>query len=148
MPKQSEAAVGYRPRILVVDDEKRIRDGCQAVLTGEGYEVACAETGKQGLQMINREHYDIILLDLMMPGMSGLDILPEIKGDHPDTVVIVITGYATVEHSIEAMKAGAFDFISKPFSPKKLYANGNCAIEGFINIENELRERMMAGGDE
>ena len=146
MPKQSETAIEYIPKILVVDDEKRIRDGCRAVLTGEGYEVACAEIGKLGLQMINREHYDIILLDLMMPGMSGLDILPEVKEDHPDTVVIVITGYATVEHSIEAMKAGAFDFISKPFSPKKLKVVVSKAIEHMRALKDIATENSRMRG--
>jgi two-component system phosphate regulon sensor histidine kinase PhoR len=146
MPKQSENVSEYIPKILVVDDEKRIRDGCHTVLTGEGYEVACAETGKQGLQMIDREHYDIILLDLMMPGMSGLDILPEVKEVHPDTVVIVITGYATVEHSIEAMKAGAFDFISKPFSPKKLKVVVSKAIEHMRALKDIATEKSRMRG--
>jgi len=78
MPETVKAVNKYRPKILVIDDEKRIRDGCQTVLASEGYEVACADNGKQGLQMIGREHYDIILLDLMMPELSGLDILPNI----------------------------------------------------------------------
>jgi two-component system phosphate regulon sensor histidine kinase PhoR len=70
--------------------------------------------------MIERRHYDIILLDLMMPSLSGFDVLAHVKKLHPDTVIIVISGYATVENSIEAMKRGAFDFIPKPFSPEQL----------------------------
>jgi two-component system phosphate regulon sensor histidine kinase PhoR len=114
------AQQNYIPKILVVDDEMRIREGCRDVLSQEGFEVASADSGDKGLEMIAREHYDIILLDLMMPEKSGLDVLPQVKASHPDTVVIVITGYATVEHSIEAMKSGAFDFIPKPFSPEQL----------------------------
>jgi signal transduction histidine kinase/FixJ family two-component response regulator len=129
MPETVAAANEYSPRILVIDDEKRIRDGCQTILTASGYGVTCAENGKQGLDIINREHYDIILLDLMMPELSGLDVLPMVKENHPDTVVIVITGYATVEYSIEAMKAGAFDFLAKPFSPNKLKVVVSKAIE-------------------
>ncbi|MBC8418432.1 MAG: response regulator [Desulfobacterales bacterium] len=109
-----------RPRVLVVDDEKRIRDGCNMMLTEEGFFVVTAESGDLGLNMLTREHYDIVLLDLMMPGLSGLEVLEQIGASHPDTVIIVITGYATLEHAIEAMKKGAFDFIPKPFSPEEL----------------------------
>ena len=109
-----------RPRVLVVDDEKRIRDGCNMMLTEEGFFVVTAESGDLGLNMLTKEHYDIVLLDLMMPGLSGLEVLEQIGASHPDTVIIVITGYATLEHAIEAMKKGAFDFIPKPFSPQEL----------------------------
>lgn len=116
-------------KILVVDDEKRIRDACRSMLTHEGFEVAVAENGYAGLKKIEEEHFDIILLDLMMPGMRGIDLLTHVKGKHPDTLVIVITGYATLEHAIEAMKKGAFDFISKPFSPQDLRTVTGKAIE-------------------
>lgn len=113
---------GAAPRILVVDDEERIREACKMVLEEEGYRVSTADNGELGLQMIEESHFDVILLDLMMPVLSGLDALPKLTENHPDTAVIVITGYATVEHSIEAMKKGAFDFIPKPFSPDQLRA--------------------------
>jgi two-component system, OmpR family, phosphate regulon sensor histidine kinase PhoR len=109
-----------RPRILIVDDEVRIRDACRAVLEEEGFEVALASDGEQCLAKIKERHFDIILADLMMPVLSGFDVLSQVRERHPDTVVIVITGYATVEHSIEAMKKGAFDFIPKPFTPDQL----------------------------
>ncbi len=146
MPEQTKTVNEYIPKILVVDDEKRIRDSCHTVLTNKGYTVACAESGKQGLQMIDDEHFDIILLDLMMPQMSGLDVLPKIKNDHPDTVVIVITGYSTVEHSIEAMKAGAFDFIPKPFSPKKLKVVVSKAIEHMRALKDIAEEKSRMRG--
>lgn len=113
---------GGAPRILVIDDEERIRDACTMVLEDEGYIVAVADNGELGLKMIEETHYDVILLDLMMPVLSGLDVLPKLTELHPDTAVIVITGYATIEHSIEAMKKGAFDFIPKPFTPDQLRA--------------------------
>ena len=102
----------FRPRVLVVDDEDRIQKACHRLLTREGCEVALAGNGIKGLKMIEEAHFDIVLLDLMMPGMSGMDVLAGIKARHPDTVIIVITGYATLEHSIETMKQGAFDFLS------------------------------------
>jgi two-component system, OmpR family, phosphate regulon sensor histidine kinase PhoR len=109
-----------KPRVLVIDDEPRIRDACRIILEEMGFEVAVAADGYQGLIKIKERHFDIILVDLMMPILSGFDVLAEVREEHPDTVVIVITGYATVEHSIEAMKKGAFDFITKPFSPDQL----------------------------
>jgi len=116
-------------KILVIDDEERIRDGCQMVLNEEGFEVALAKDGNEGVRMIQEEHYDIILVDLMMPGLSGLEVLSLVKERHPDTVVIVITGYATLEHSISAMKRGAFDFVPKPFTPDQLRAVVSKAIK-------------------
>ena len=112
----------HNPRILIIDDEPRIRDACLMVLSDKGFDVAAAPDGEQGLQMIKETHYDIVLVDLMMPTISGFDVLSEVRKNHPDTVVIVITGYATLEHSIEAMKKGAFDFIPKPFTPDQLRA--------------------------
>lgn len=112
----------HNPRILIIDDEPRIRDACMLVLSDKGFDVAAAPDGEQGLQMIKEKHYDIVLVDLMMPTISGFDVLSEVRSHHPDTVVIVITGYATLEHSIEAMKKGAFDFIPKPFTPDQLRA--------------------------
>ncbi len=119
----------FVPRILVVDDEKRVRDGCIKVLTAEGYSVFSAENGQDGIKMIDESHYDIVLLDLMMPGLSGFDVLGHVKSIHPETLLIVISGYATLEHSIEAMKKGAFDFIPKPFSPDQLRVTVSKAID-------------------
>ncbi|MGB3221494.1 MAG: response regulator [Desulforhopalus sp.] len=112
----------HNPRILIIDDEARIRDACTLVLSDKGFDVSAAPDGEEGLQMIKEKHYDIVLVDLMMPNISGFDVLSEVRSNHPDTVVIVITGYATLEHSIEAMKKGAFDFIPKPFTPDQLRA--------------------------
>ncbi len=127
-PNTTDNERAYVPRILVVDDEKRIRLGCQVVLKKEGYHIALADDGKVGLDMIAAEHFDIVLLDLMMPSLSGFDVLAHVKENHPDTVVIVITGYATLEHSVAAMKQGAFDFVPKPFTPDQLRAVVSKAI--------------------
>ncbi|WP_163340105.1 ATP-binding protein [Desulfopila sp. IMCC35008] len=111
------------PHILVIDDEPRIRDACKMVLNSMmRFTVDTAPDGLTGLKMIEDNHYDILLLDLMMPNMSGFEVLERVRDIDPDTVVIVITGYATLEHSIEAMKKGAFDFIPKPFTPDQLRA--------------------------
>lgn len=129
MTTEAAIQINYTPRILVVDDEVRIRDACRIVLEDCGYEVCAAATGAKGLELIRDHHYDIILLDLMMPELSGFEVLAQVKARHPDTVVIVITGYATLEHSVEAMKKGAFDFIPKPFTPEHLRVTTAKAID-------------------
>jgi DNA-binding NtrC family response regulator len=106
--------------ILVVDDEKNIRDACCQVLASNGHTVKLAENGLTGLETVRKETFDIVILDLNMPGMSGMDLLKKIKEDNPLTMVIIITGYATIESSVEAMRAGAYDFIPKPFTPIEL----------------------------
>jgi len=131
----------FKPKILVVDDEKVIREGCHEALSSEGFNVILAENGEQGLKMIGKEHFDIILLDLMMPGLSGFEVLSHVKKLHPDTVIIVITGYATIEHSIEAMKNGAFDFIPKPFSPDQLRVMVSKAIEHMHALKDIANEK-------
>ena len=108
--------------ILVIDDEQIMRDGCQRILTKNGWSVLTAENGKMGLEEIQAqpESIDVILLDLMMPGMSGMEALDHIRTIDPNLLVVVITGYATVESAVEAMKKGAYDFIPKPFTPDQL----------------------------
>jgi len=107
-------------RILVVDDEKDIRDGSERVLNRCGYRVETVSSGDRGLQAITAEPADIVLLDLKMPGMDGLEVLARIREAFPGTLVIIITGFATVDTAIEAMKRGAYDFIPKPFDPDQL----------------------------
>ncbi len=109
-------------QILVIDDEQIMRDGCTRILSREGWKVITAENGKKGLDEIQAqpEGLDVILLDLMMPGMSGMEVLDKIQTINPNLLVIVITGYATVESAVEAMKKGAYDFIPKPFTPDQL----------------------------
>jgi len=141
MTQQGISQDTFKHRILVIDDEKRIRDGCHAVLIEEGFEVSVAENGEQGLEKIRHEYFDVILVDLMMPGISGLEVMAEVKTSHPDTAIIMITGYATVEHSIEAMKKGAFDFIPKPFSPDQLRVVVAKAIDYTRSLQDIATEK-------
>jgi two-component system phosphate regulon sensor histidine kinase PhoR len=108
--------------ILVIDDEQIMREGCSRILSKDGWAVICSENGKQGLDEIQArsDAIDVILLDLMMPGMSGMEVLDQVRVIDPNLLVIVITGYATVESAVEAMKKGAYDFIPKPFTPDQL----------------------------
>lgn len=110
----------HDPQILVIDDELIIRKGCQRILTSEGYEVLCVEDGTKGLEVIQDKIIDLVLLDLQMPGMDGIEVLTRIKRLKPRLTVIIITGYATVDKAIAAMQQGAFDFLAKPFLPDQL----------------------------
>ena len=126
--------------LLVVDDERIIREGAERILKKEGWDVTTAENGEQGLEVIKQKTFNILLLDLMMPGISGMDVLKEVRESQPQLHVIVVTGYATVENAVEAMKNGAYDFIPKPFTPDQLRIVVRRAMEK-IFLEREA-ERL------
>jgi len=106
--------------ILVIDDEESIRDSCFQVLTKAGYRTQTAEDGNIGLQKINEIRPALVLVDLKMPGMSGMELLERIAEIDPSIVSVVITGYGTIESAVEAMKRNAYDFLPKPFTPDQL----------------------------
>jgi two-component system sensor histidine kinase/response regulator len=116
-------------RILVVDDEPGIRQGCRRALEPQGFQVETAATLQEGLAQVASREYDLVLLDVMMPDGRGFDLLAPIHQRSPDTIAIVITGYATVELAVEAIRAGAYDFISKPFTPDVLLITVNKGLE-------------------
>ena len=109
-----------KPFILVIDDEQSMRDSCCQVLTKDGYRVETANDGDSGLQKVRQIRPDLVLVDLKMPGMSGMELLGKIADVDPNIVSIVITGYATIESAVEAMKRNAYDFLPKPFTPDQL----------------------------
>ena len=125
--------------ILVIDDEETMRDSCRQTLSRDGSRVAVAEDGSRGLAMLKKESFDLVILDLKMPGLSGMEVLKKIKEEDPEVVVVVITGYATVESAVEAMKIGAYDFIPKPFTPESLRAIVKRALDKReLALENVL----------
>lgn len=107
-------------RVLVIDDELGIREGCRRALTPYGFEVDVAENGPAGLRKLRESHFDILLLDAMLPGMTGLQVLEQVRKEFPDLICIIITGYATVELAVQAIRQGAHDFIAKPFTAEML----------------------------
>jgi len=106
--------------VIVIDDEETMRDSCSLILKKDGFRVETAENGSSGIRKINQFSPDIVLVDLKMPGISGFDVLDQIGKIDPDIISIVITGYATVESAVEAMRKGAYDFLPKPFTPEEL----------------------------
>jgi two-component system phosphate regulon sensor histidine kinase PhoR len=122
-------------KILVIDDEQIMRDGCARILSKNGCSVLTAENGSVGLARLQEspKEMDIILLDLMMPGMSGMEVLEKIQALDDTLLIIIITGYATVASAVEAMKKGAYDFIAKPFTPDQLR----------IVVKRALERRML-----
>ncbi len=116
-------------RILVVDDEKAIRDGLQKVLEGEGYEAELSHNGYSAVEKLQTTDFELVITDLKMPGMDGIEVLNTISILQPNVPVIFITGYSTVENAVEVMKIGAFDYLPKPFTPKQILEKVNKALE-------------------
>ena len=104
-------------KILVIDDEKNIRLMLDKCLSSEGYQVELAGDGISGIEKFNTEHYDVVLLDMKMPGLNGLEVLERLKDINSTISVIMMTAFGTIESAVEAMKLGAVDYIRKPFTP-------------------------------
>ncbi len=114
------AAPAPSETILVIEDEKIMREACTDILTAEGYRVETAENGAEGLELVRAHKPDLVLVDIRMPGIEGLEVLRLIDEIDPAIVKIVITGYATIEYAVASMKNGAYDFLPKPFTPEEL----------------------------
>ncbi len=124
----------YKPTVLIVDDEPDIRDALEEVLRND-YQVSSVEDGRAAVVSLEHSQYDVVLLDLKMPYLTGLDVLKEIRRNKQDVSVIMLTGYATVETAVEAMKLGAYDFIRKPIGMENVKAVVERAVERKSLIE-------------
>jgi DNA-binding NtrC family response regulator len=135
-------------RILIVDDEAGIRDSLDTLLTLEGFQVDTAVDGRQGLDQVTRTTYDLMLLDLALPGESGIDLLPRIKSLVPEMPVILITAYGTVGNVVDAIRAGASNFVQKPWDNEKLLADIRSAIgknkaeQEVVQLKRTLKQRV------
>jgi CheY-like chemotaxis protein len=118
-----------KAKILVIDDETIVHESCSRILTDEGYIVESAFTGQEGFKKIGEGSFDLVITDLKMPGISGMEALKKIKEDNPDIGIIMVTGYSTAETAVEAMKLGAFDYLPKPFTPDEIISVVSKAIE-------------------
>jgi len=123
--------------ILVIDDDAFMRDACHQTLTKHGHSVSLAQSGREGLSLLEKWSFDLILLDLKMPGEDGLSVLAKIKDLDPEAMVVMITGYGSIQTAVRAIKLGAFDFIAKPFTPEQLLKLVNRAMRHRrLTIEN------------
>ena len=130
--------------LLIVDDEKIIREGIQRLLARENLRLTLVENGARAWELLQQETYDLILLDLIMPEMNGLELLERLQEKIPEQIVIIITGAATVELAVEAMKRGAYDIVTKPFTPDQLRLVVRRALEKRawqVEAEGLRRER-------
>ncbi|MDA2926109.1 sigma-54 dependent transcriptional regulator [Acidobacteria bacterium AH-259-G07] len=136
-------------KILVVDDEKEILISCRKILEHAGYQVTTVESGEYALELLSTDVYDLMLLDLRLPGRSGLEVLKESRSLSPQTYVIIFTAYATVDSAVEAIKSGAFNYLAKPFSDDQLLLAVEQALEHrSLKIENiHLREQLTERRD-
>lgn len=126
------------PSILIVDDEPSILKSLSGLLADEGFEVMTASTGYEGLKIIDREYPDLVLLDIWMPGIDGIETLKQIKKENPYLQVIIITGHGNIETAVKATKLGAYDLIEKPLSIDKIIVSINNALN-FRRLEEENR---------
>jgi len=108
--------------VLIIDDDESIRTACVQTLQESGFRARAVANGSSAFEKINRESFDVVLLDLKMPGLSGMEVLEILKRDNPVIQVIIITGYASIDLAVEAGRLGVFHFLCKPFTPEVLIA--------------------------
>ena len=135
------------PRILVVDDEAAMRESLKDWLSEDGYQVGQAAGGAEAIEMVRSHPWDVLLLDLKMPGMDGLETLKNVKEVNPEVEVLMMTAYATVDTAVQAMKLGAFDYLVKPFDPdevelliKRILSHKELVLENVL-LRKKLEER-------
>ena len=133
-----------KEKILIVDDEKGIRDFLEIMLKKEGYRVSSAPGGEEAMRLFNNSSYDLVISDVRMKGMGGVELLKSIKEINPETVVLMITAYASVDTAIDAMKAGAYDYITKPFKVDEVkHIIRNALDKKRLETENILLKREL-----
>ncbi|HET9440000.1 MAG TPA: sigma-54 dependent transcriptional regulator [Longimicrobiales bacterium] len=132
------------PRVLAVDDEQVVCESIRRVLSLEGYAVTTTTSAREGLELVRKQQFDLILLDIKMPEVDGIEFLREARSISPEAEVLIITGYATIETAVEAMKLGAFDYLEKPVSPPQLIVAAARALERkqLIDLTRRLRSEL------
>jgi len=144
---QAPAKAATTPRILIIDDESAIRESLDTLLTLEGFQVSMAPDGPAGLDLLSRNEYELLLLDLALPGESGIDLLPRILEVRPQMPVIMITAFGTVGNVVDAIRAGAENFVQKPWDNEKLLADIRSAVarhraeQEVVQLKRALKQR-------
>ena len=143
-PVQVEAANFLN--LLIVDDERAIREVCREVAQSLGFNAAVADSAEHAYRMLDTQSIDVVLLDLKLPGAGGLEALHQIGKRKPDAVIVVVTGYGTVQSAVQAMKNGAYDYVTKPFSMEELRLLLQ-RVSGHLKLKTEnrtLREKIKS----
>ena len=125
-----------KKKILVLDDEEMIRDLLKETFQKKKYEVEIAVDGNEALKKIQANHFDLLVTDLRLPDISGMDILSRVKKKHPEMGIIMITAYGSIKNAVKAMKQGAFDYIAKPFNLDEM----EMVVEKFFKYKNLIDE--------
>ncbi len=133
-----------KPRILVVDDEESIREFLNIMLKKEGYDVTCVEDGQIAINILQKRNFDMIISDLQMPNVTGMELLKHVKEGYPEIVFMMITAFGTADTAVEAMKMGAYDYLSKPFKIDEVRINISNALRGqSLEVENKILKREL-----
>jgi DNA-binding NtrC family response regulator len=135
-----------KAKILIVDDEEIVLKSCRKILGSDKYDIFTALSGREAIDLLAKEPIDVVITDIKMPGMDGMELLNRIKKDNPDILVIMITGYSTVQSAVQAMKLGAFDYIPKPFTPDEVQVVVEKALEkkSLVHENIYLRKELEA----
>jgi len=131
-------------RVLIVDDEEKFADYLSKRLLNRDYQVNVALSGEEAIERIQHENWDVVILDVLMPGMDGIETLREIKRLKPLTEVIMLTGHASVESGVEGMKLGAYDYLMKPCDTEELVSKINQAYDRKADQEERIRQAKVA----
>ncbi len=121
------------PSILVVDDELLIRDLLYDFFSSQGWNISVTESGEKALGILNEKDIDLVLTDLKMPAMDGLALAAEVKANHPDLPVVLMTGYPSVESAVQALRSKVSDYITKPFNIHQLFKTIKSKVDGIDN---------------
>lgn len=133
-----------KPRILAVDDEESIREFLEIMLKKEGYDVTTAEDGQVAMDLLKKKSFDMVISDMQMPNVTGIELLKHVKDNYPDLVFMIITAFGTTESAVEAMKLGAYDYITKPFKIDEVrIVIGNALKSKNLEVENRTLKKEM-----
>src|SRR5437773_8354157 len=129
------------PTILLIEDELQLQENLQILLQSAGYQVTTAANGEQGIQEIREQPFDLVITDLVMSGMDGFQIMDYLRGHCPDTVVVAMTGYVSTESAIQALRKGAYDYLTKPLDVDLVYSVVARALEK-VRLQKDLQRSL------
>lgn len=130
-------------KMLLVDDEERFLSTTVKLLARKGYESLAASSGMEALKILEEKHVDVVILDVKMPGMDGVEVLKQIKQRHPLVEVIMLTGHATIDSAVEGMRTGAYDYLTKPCEINELLEKAEDAYAKRMQMEEKIRSAQM-----